>query len=766
MAPRQRYGKTAGDAYADARAIALVNRLLAMETEHLSAAAERVDLRPTGGSETGDVKRTSHPWKLAEEDHANPADFWLFDIKVDDAVVLAARQGSTFLKKFNLLGNIPDDQGAVSAINAAMQPRQAEPDVSIIIPVHGQLGYTLNCLHSLALHETSYAMEIIVIDDASPDASGAVLPLVAGITYHRNEANTGFVASCNEGGRIATGRYVILLNNDTRVVAGWLDELIGSFSLFPRAGLVGSKLHYADGSLQEAGGIVWRDGRAGNYGRGDDPNRPDYSFARQVDYVSGCSIALPVELWRKLGGFDPWFSPAYCEDVDLAFRVREAGFETWFQPQSRIVHYEGKTAGFDISAGTKAYQVANTAKLFLRWRETLTSHRRYNEAAYLERERGVRKRFLIVDVSAPTPDQDAGSVQTFLAIQAAMAAGYKTYFVPEDNWLFQPGYTTALQRLGVECAYAPYETGFETYMRQHGWMFDVVMVYRPTIMERCLPHIRLFAPQAAVIFHVADLHHLRMERTAALQDDGDMRAAAGLMKCRELAIVNEVDCTVTHSSVECEILEREAPGAPVVVWPLMSAFYGTETSHAQRRDVCFLGGYRHPPNVDAVLWFVTEIFPILREAAPGLRFIIAGAHPPEELRTLACEDIVVAGHVPDLRTLFDTTQVFVCPLRVGAGVKGKIVSALSYGLPVVATSIGVEGAGLTHETDVLVADGATSFAAATLRLIRDPGLWNWLSGNGQILVRDQLSPAIGAAKLERAVATAYARKLGLGEDAR
>jgi GT2 family glycosyltransferase/glycosyltransferase involved in cell wall biosynthesis len=750
---------------ADADAVALVNRLLTVEDRVLALQAETAALRRhRGGTLMAEADaagaRTRHEWKLAED--ASAADgLWLFDIRVDDAVILASREAQAFFTQFGLLEDQPDIAGAVSLINTILAAPAGDPDVSVVIPVYGQLVYTLNCLHGLARHASRQRLEIILVDDASPDESGAVLPLLTGMTYHRNAANAGFVASCNTGAKLARGRYVVLLNNDTRVVAGWLDALIDHFAAFPRTGLVGSKLHYADGSLQEAGGIIWRDGTAQNYGRGDDPNRPDYSYARQVDYISGCSIALPVSLWRELGGFDPWFGPAYCEDVDLAFRVRAAGYQVWFQPQSRIVHYEGKTSGFDISTGTKAYQVSNMKKLFLRWRDVLAGHRRRPDSLYLERERNVNRRFLVVDVTAPTPDQDAGSVQTFLALQVVSALGYKAHFVPEDNWLFQPKYTTALQLLGVDCAYAPYELDFESYMERYGWMFDVVMVYRPGVMEKCLPIIRAQAPQAAVLFHLADLHYLRLERTAALHDDSDMHDAAALMKTRELSLISEVDCTITHSGVERDILAREVPEAKVAVWPLMSAFHGTGRGFDQRRDICFLGGYGHPPNIDAVLWFLRDIFPLITAELPQLRFIVAGAHPPEEITALASDQVIVTGKVPDLRDLFDPCRVFVCPLRVGAGVKGKIVSALSYGIPIVATSIGVEGTGLIHDTNILVADQPADFAAATLRLYRDAELWARFSLGGQRIVQQELSVERGQAMLTAAIDTAFAHKLEL-----
>jgi len=757
-------------------AIALINRLLDVESRvqnlenanrRLKRELEAVGSHAASSSIFFDIPKTKFEWKLAEND-SNPLDLSSpYDIRCDDAVVMEGRHGQDFLTRFSLLGNTPDYSGAVNAINAIeaglkiAKGKTSSPDASIVIPIYGQLAYTLNCIHSLVSHRSRFTAQIVIIDDASPDDSRLYLPRVKWIDYHPQSINGGYIASCNEGGRLSAARFIVMLNNDTRVVAGWLDELIGGFDLWPRAGLIGSKLHYPDGSLQEAGGIVWRDGSAWNYGRNDDPNRPQYCYARHADYISACSIALPSALWRQLGGFDRHYSPAYCEDTDLAFRVRSAGYEVWFQPLSRIVHYEGKTSGTDTATGTKAYQVVNTKKLFLRWREVLMAHRPNGEAPFLERERAIQKRFLVVDATAPTPDQDAGSVQTFMALQACQGLGYKVHFVPQDNWLFEPKYIPALQRFGVDCAYAPYELGFEAYMRRYGWQFDVIMVYRASVMEKALPMVRTYAPQAALIFHLADLHYLRLQRTAELKNDADIMAQAVLMKERELALIATTDCTVTHSSAEQEILAHEAPDSSVVLWPLMFEYHGTTASFTSRRDLCFLGGYRHPPNIDAVLYFVQEVFPLIKQAEPDIRFIIAGAHAPDELRSLARDDVIVKGMVGDLRDLFDPCRVFVCPLRVGAGVKGKVVSALSYGVPVVSTSVGVEGAGLLDGETVLVANDPETFAAATLRLYREPDLWERLSESGRSLVRDRFSRRMGERILSRVIETAFARKLGL-----
>jgi GT2 family glycosyltransferase len=756
-----------------ARAVALGNRLLDVEAETFSLRSELGRLNPALGRNRNapgfDVPRTDHGWPLAQDPDRDPASLGPYERRVDDPVILEGRRGRAFQERFGLTTPAPDFGAAATAIEAytpvlRLAPLGAVPDVSIIIPIYGELHYTLNCLDSLLAQSARYSAEILVIDDRSPDDSRRFLAGLPWLRYHCQPENGGFIESCNTGARLARGRHLLFLNNDTRVVEGWLDALLDSFVLFPRAGVVGSKLFYPDGSLQEAGGIIWRDGSASNYGREDDPNRPHYAHARQVDYVSGCSIALPAALWHEIGGFDPRYRPAYCEDADLCLALAARGREVWLQPESRIIHYEGKTSGTDTAKGIKAYQRVNQRKLFLKWRERLEGHSAYGEADYFERERGVRRRLLVIDATTPTPDQDAGSVQTMLAIGAAQAMGYKTHFVTAHNWLFQRGYTSELQKRGVECAYAPFDTDIASYLDRYGSLFDVILVYRMTVLEPMLEDIRRLAPQAALLFHLADLHYLRVRRQAEVDQIPEGFAEAAITETRELALIAAADCTITHSTAEAAILTEALPQAPVTVWPLMLDHFGTQIRFADRRDICFLGGYRHTPNVDAVIHFVERIFPLIRAADPTIRFLIAGANATREVHALSGDGVEVVGLVPDLRDLFDRVRVFVCPLRVGAGVKGKVLSALSYGVPIVSTSVGIEGSGLEPDRHVLVADEPEDFAAKTLHLYRNRTAWGRLSAAGQKIVAEEFSPSCGAGILGQAIERAFRHKLGLDDE--
>ena len=690
------------------------------------------------------------PWPIADAPNTPREILSAYDLRTDDSVPPEAERGRQFIERFDLLGASPRFSDAVAFLNARSRsslvgPNDPGPDVSIIIPVYGQLAYTLNCLDSLIGHETRYRFEILIGDDGSPDDSGLHLPNLLDVTHVRHSQNKGFIRNCNSVTERARGHYVVMLNNDVRVVAGWLDELIGSFSLFPKAGLVGSKLFYPDGSLQEAGGIIWQDGSAWNYGRDDDPNRPQYSYARQADYISGASIAVPTDLWHSLGGFDEAYVPAYCEDSDLAFRIRDAGHEVWMQPLSRVIHYEGKTSGTDLGSGAKAYQVINQERLKDRWALVLADHRPNGVAPEFERERKVSKRVLVIDATAPTPDQDAGSVTTVKVMEVFQALDYKVTYVPLDNWLYQPRYIDPLQRRGIECVYAPFHLKLEAYLKENGHLFDVVHVFRFNVMQDAISAIIKHCPQAQIVFNNMDLHYLRVERQASVENSDILRATAKSLKTTELAVMDKAHVVCVPSTVEKALLEAETKlTKPVAVMPFMIDLPERASGFGPpRRDILFLGGYGHSPNIDAAVWMAQEIWPLIRHRMVGSRLVLAGANPTPEVLGLAASDILVPGRIDDLGPLFASASVFVAPLRYGAGVKGKIYSAFGAGVPVVSTAIGVEGMNLTEGVHALIADEPAAFADAVLALASDQQRWSDITEAGWTFVRDHHGIAAG-----------------------
>jgi GT2 family glycosyltransferase/glycosyltransferase involved in cell wall biosynthesis len=644
---------------------------------------------------------------------------WVFRVSSDHHIAAPTNQDS--------LVSIPPISDLSSAARRIELKTSLQPLVSIIIPVYGQCEYTLRCLLSIADHQPSTLYEVIVVDDCSADDSLEILEWVMGIQLIHNAVNQGFIRSCNIGAKVAKGRFVYFLNNDTQITAGWLDELVSTFEIFPGTGLVGSKLVYPDGTLQEAGGIIWRNGSAWNFGRNQNPLLPIFNYAREVDYCSGASIMVPKVLFDELEGFDEHYLPAYCEDADLALKIRNLGYRVIYQPLSVVVHFEGITSGTDTSTGVKAYQIENSKKLFERWQNPLLSHQAPGEDVDDAKDRCAIRRVLVLDHCTPTPDQDAGSVTVYNLLVLMREMGFQVTFIPEHNFLYMPGYTDALQRAGIEVLYAPFVTSVAQHLKSHGQRYDLAFLFRPGVVESNLETVRKYCPTAKVLFHTVDLHYLRMSREADLLSDPAKQEAVCEMKRKELAAIQAVDASIVHSTAELELLHLELQGQKIHVFPLILDVVGTNKSFDERRDIVFVGGYQHTPNVDAVQYFTAEIMPRLRERLPGVRFYVVGSKPPAEVLALAGEDVIISGFVEDLNSLLNNMRLSVAPLRYGAGIKGKIGTAMAVGLPTVATPIAAEGMSLTDGENILVADGADDFAKAVIRLYEEEILWASIS---------------------------------------
>jgi GT2 family glycosyltransferase/glycosyltransferase involved in cell wall biosynthesis len=610
------------------------------------------------------------------------------------------------------------------------------PVVSVIVPIYGKSNYTLRCLASIAANPPAIAFEIIIIDDCSPDNSANILREIKHIRLILNQENQGFIRSCNIGAKAATGQYLYFLNNDTEVSPGWLDELVGTFQNFPGTGLAGSKLVYPNGSLQEAGGIIWKDGSAWNFGRNQDQLLPIYNYAREVDYCSGASIMVPKILFEEMGGFDELYLPAYCEDSDLALKIRDHGYRVIYQPLSIVVHYEGITSGTDTSQGAKAYQVANLKKQFQRWQTRLENHQANGVDADDAKDRMAKRRVLVLDHYTPTPDRDAGSVIIFNMLLLLREMDFQVTFIPEYNFLYMPEYTSDLQRSGIEVFYSPYCKSVAQHLADFGMRYDLVLMFRPMVVNHHLDAVHRYSPQAKVLFHTVDLHYLRMSREASLLGDKMKQEAAEQMKRVEFDAIRTVDASIVVSMAEREILQQELPGQKIHVFPLIMDVKGTDTVFKDRRDIVFVGSYQHAPNVDAVIYFVNEIMPILRQRLPGARFYVVGSNAPAQIEALACEDIIVTGFVEDLASLLDRMRVAVAPLRFGAGIKGKIGTSMTAGLPAVATSLATEGMSLISGRNILVADGAAAFAEEVIRVYQNESLWSEISQAGMVFAKE------------------------------
>ncbi|UGB37555.1 glycosyltransferase [Frateuria soli] len=624
-------------------------------------------------------------------------------------------------------------------------PGTDRPLVSIVIPVYGKLAYTLACLRSLARHGARAPFEVIVVDDASPDDSAELLARVTNLRLLRNTHNLGFVDSCNAGAAAARGEFLLFLNNDTQVTAGWLDALLACFAERVDCGIAGARLVYPDGRLQEAGGLVFADGSCWNTGRFEDRDAHAYQYRRRTDYVTGAALLVRREIFDRVGGFDTRYRPAYYEDTDLAFSIRQLGLAVYYQPASLVVHCEGITSGVDIGSGVKQHQVTNQATFAAKWAERLA----LQPPAGTPLDRAIhwhaRGRILVVDVTAPDPMRDSGSLRLCGILRLLDRQGWSTCFFPDDRRTTGQD-MRALGELGCELLAGE---DLPQWLRQHGRELDAVFLCRHTVAGQYAGLVRRHAPQARLVFDTVDLHFLREGRAAELAGHAGLARQADASRRSELRLIEQCDVTLVVSAHEQNLLSELLPGARVELLSNIHEVHGCRRPAGERRDLVFIGGWGHPPNADAIRWIANEILPRLREALPDLCVHMLGDMPEEARHELARPGLELHGRVPDLEPWLDGCLASLAPLRFGAGVKGKINMAMSYGLPVVATTVAVEGMQLADDIDVLVADEAPAFVDAVLRLSGDATLWQRLSEHGLENVRRHFSPEAAAGTLER-----------------
>jgi glycosyltransferase involved in cell wall biosynthesis len=622
-------------------------------------------------------------------------------------------------------------------------PRFEEPIVSIVIPTFNKAEYLYQCLESILAYG-DVPLELIVVDDSSRDETPRLLEKLENVQVVRNRVNLEFIRSSNKGAGLTKGRHILFLNNDVTLTAQALSTLVATIEQYPRCGAVGAKLVRPDGTLQEAGSIIWQDGSASGYGRDSNPQEPEYCYLREVDYCSAACLLVRAELFQKLGGFDELYLPAYYEDSDLCLGIQQLGFKIVFQPQVTILHHEFGSRSFERA---EVLCQANRPKFAKKWAAILQEQHPYGEVLQA-RDRHQGKRVLIIDDQVPEPRLGIGLPRARQMLEFLSELGYVVTFVPLTNRTPWQPTTSELQQLGIEVFYGESFRPAEL-LRNRSGHYDIVIISRPHNARELLSLTRQYYPNALIIYDAEALFSMREILKAQVEGRSLSETEKRKMLSEELDLMKEADVVVTVSEAERETILKEAGQLDMKVWGHTHDLHVPATPFSERRDILFVGSFTHghPPNTDAVLHFVTGIFPKIREKLPECRFIVVGSSPPEPVRRLASPHVIVTGFVEELREYYEKCRLLVVPLRFGAGLNYKLTEAMSYGIPSVISPVAAQGLAAQDEKQVLVARDDEEFAEKTIRLYTDEVLWHEIQQGAQRYIRDNCSPQMMKKKL-------------------
>ncbi|HBA48965.1 MAG TPA: glycosyl transferase family 2 [Lachnospiraceae bacterium] len=602
--------------------------------------------------------------------------------------------------------------------------RWEKPLVSIVIPVYNQFEYTYNCVKSIIRNSGDVTYEVIIANDCSTDVTKEIEKIVENVRLITTEQNVRFLLNCNNAAKHARGKYILFLNNDTQVQENWLQPLVRLIESADDIGMVGSKLIYPDGFLQEAGGIVWKDASAWNYGNRRNTEDPEFNYVKEADYISGAAIMIRRSLWEEIGGFDERFVPAYYEDTDLAFEVRKHGYRVMYQPLSRVVHFEGISNGTDVQNGLKHYQQVNFQKFYEKWHDVLEAEHEVNaENVFTAKDRsGRKKHMLVVDHYVPHHDQDAGGKCTFMYLQTFVKMGFQVTFIGDNFYKHEP-YTTELNQMGIEVLYGNYYyNNWQQWLKENSHYFDYIYLQRPHISIKYIDLVKKYS-RAKIFYFAHDLHHIREYREYEMTGDQEKLESSKKWKKIEYELFEKADVGHVVGSFEQQKMQEAFPDKPIRNIPLYiyeDIPKDINKDFASRHDLLYVGGFGHPPNVDAVLWFAKEVFPKVLERYPDMKWHVVGGKATLEVQALASHNIIIEGFLPDdaLEKLYRECRMAVVPLRYGAGVKGKVVESAYYQIPLVTTSIGAEGLS-RDEVFMVVEDEGEKLAEAICGLYED-----------------------------------------------
>ena len=629
----------------------------------------------------------------------------------------------------------------LTSSNRLTFPKSKDINLSIIIVLYNQAHLSLLCLKSILRH-ADVEYEVVIIDNASTDRTKDLLSRIDNVKVINNRENIGFLKAVNQGGEISKGKYILLLNNDAILREKSLSRAIHTIEESKDIGAVGGKIELIDGTLQEAGNIIWNDGSCIGYGRGKNPADPQFMFKRQVDYCSGAFLLFRKTDFLALNGFDTSFSPAYYEETDFCIRLHKLGLKVIYDPSVVIVHYEFGSSE-NISEAITLQEKNRTA--------LVEKHKDWLEAKYAPSEGNIQiarsandyKNMLFIDDRVPHPALGSGyprcaNILNTLASLDFNVTLYPLQF-PREDW------TACYETLddSIEVILDKGMLGLEEFLNNRRGFFQYIIVSRVHNMEvfdDIVKRDEQFLDSVKIIYDAEALTASREILRGSLlgQEIGGKEQA--LMIKSEIDKCDIADSVVSVSEQEAELYSNHGIGSVHVLGHMMTANPGNN-SFINRDGLLFVGALRDEgsPNVDSLLWFCINVLPLIERNLPEIKVYVVGELGAPSLFTIKKENISFLGKIKHLDEIYNQCKVFIAPTRFAAGIPHKVHEAAANGIPCVTTELLAKQLNWTDGEELLIGDTPDEFAEQCLRLYGDQKLWKNIRKQGLSAINNDCS---------------------------
>lgn len=547
-------------------------------------------------------------------------------------------------------------------------PHHEAPETSIILVLYNRAELTLQCLLAILKHHHA-PYEIIIINNASTDETRPLLGRVRGASIVHNQTNVHYLRACNQAARLARGRNLLLLNNDAQLLGDAVAAAAQTLDSSADIGAVGGCIILPDGSLQEAGCIVWRDGSCRGYGRGDSPFAPEFMFRRDVDFCSAVFLLTRRELFLELGGFDESLVPAYYEDADYCVSLWRKGLRVVYDPRVSVLHYE--SASSDSPQSAAALQAQNRKAFAEKHRQWLCSRPNASPGGELwarSPQRDGQKRILYLDDCVPHRDIGRGFPRSNRIITEIVRLGHAVTCYPLDAR--QEGWHKVYRDLPreLEVVQGRGLPALAEFLSERAGYYDIIYVNRPHNLAQLQellskqPHIcggaRVIYDSEALV-SLRETERLRVRGKSVSEREYANRVAEEVQlarHCHSIVSVSELD---SREFARHGFKNVYTMGHSLVTSPTPRGF-------DERRDILFVGAIHGPdsPNADSVTWFARRVLPIVRkELGEDVKLLVAGDGSRDFFSGMNNGSIKVLGHVEEVAELYNRARLFVAPTR-------------------------------------------------------------------------------------------------------